>query len=391
MKKFVVSLVSIASVFVFAAWYFSPIQPVAWEPDPNVGLHKQFAPNNTLYQMPTKPVGTAIPNTQNVNQKQFLKGVGKGPEDIIIGNDGYLYTGYEDGRIIRVPVAQLIQAFHQTPSQNADIVDYEEYVNTNGRPLGLRFDSDNNLIVADAIKGLLLIDTTKNIHVLADQYKGEKLKFVDHLDIADDGTIWFSDASMRFDIHHYILDFLEASASGRLFSYDPKSQHLQLRLDNLFFANGVAVGPNSEYILVNETGTSEIHRLWVKDKKNNRKDIFIQHLPAMPDNIYYHEGIFWVGLPALREEKIEGLSKQLFLRRLLASLPISLLTASTEYGFVIGINTQGQVVYNLQSSQGYQSITTATPYQNYLFLGSIENDSIGMIQLPSMPAVGLYF
>jgi len=47
-----------------------------------------------------------------------------------------MYTGYRDGRIVRF---------------NADGM-HEEFVDTGGFPLGMRFDSDGNLIVADADK-----------------------------------------------------------------------------------------------------------------------------------------------------------------------------------------------------------------------------------------------
>ena len=38
-------------------------------------------------------------------------------------------------------------------------------------------------------------------------------------------------------------------------------------MSGLFFANGVTLGPNEDYVLVNETGMGRVHRLWLKGEK----------------------------------------------------------------------------------------------------------------------------
>ena len=101
---------------------------------------------------------------------------------------------------------------------------------------------------------LLAVSAQGEIEVLTDSVDGEKMLFVDDLDIAADGTIWFSDASTRHGYAHSMYDFLEGRPTGRLLSYDPASGETRVRLDKLFFANGVALGPDDEYVLVNETG-----------------------------------------------------------------------------------------------------------------------------------------
>ena len=69
----------------------------------------------------------------------------------------------------------------------------------------------------------------------------------------------------------------------------------------------------------------------------------------------------------------------------MASLPLSLIAPSDAgaYGFVIGINQSGEVIYNLQTDSGYSSITTALPHKNGLILGSLhENDMGWLSELP---------
>ena len=56
------------------------------------------------------------------------------------GPDGFLYTGLQDGRIMR---------FRPDGQGGAELV-----AQTGGRPLGLRFDAHGHLVVADAFRGL---------------------------------------------------------------------------------------------------------------------------------------------------------------------------------------------------------------------------------------------
>lgn len=376
MKKILLAILLVLGSVLLIMWVISPVRPVAWSPDPDDGLRGVYTPNDALFGRDSVAM-----------QQQFLLDVGKGPEDIVIGEDGYLYTGYDDGRIVRALVADILVAYSnssmssKTQNLSSGNIAFDEFANTQGRPLGLRFDAAGNLIVADAVRGILSIDKQRNIRVLVDEYEGKKLLFVDHLDIANDGTIWFSDASTRFDMPNFVYDFLEASSTGRLLSYNPTSGETRLRMDNLFFANGVAVGPDDEFVLINETGRAKIHRLWLQGDKAGSRDIFIEQLPAMPDNLYFKDGVFWVSLVTLRDPLVEGLAQRPLLRRLIGGVPKGLLKASSHYGFVIGVTPEGDVIQNLQSATGYQSITTAIEFQGHLFLGSLDNNSIAVIKI----------
>jgi sugar lactone lactonase YvrE len=66
-----------------------------------------------------------------------------GPEDIAIGTDGKIYTGLDDGSVVRF-----------LPDNGSPI---ETIINTAGRPLGMKF-FNNRLYIADAYKGLIYID-----------------------------------------------------------------------------------------------------------------------------------------------------------------------------------------------------------------------------------------
>ncbi len=328
----------------------APIVPMVWQAPSNPGLFGEFATNNQLAQL------------RHVSMPML------GPEDVACGPDGDYYTGLEDGRIVRF-------------TRRGEVSDFSD---TGGRPLGLVVDARGDLIVADAYRGLLRIDANGAVETLADSYQGERLRFVDDLDIAEDGTIYFSDASMRFEYHNNLLDFYEGSMTGRLFAFNPVTGELRLLLGSLFFANGVALGPDDAYVLVNETGLGRVQRVWLKGPNTGTSDMFVEHLPGTPDNINFDgDSIFWIAMPSLRAG-VDAVADQLLLRRLVSVLPQTLQeAAATPVSLVVGVDLEGQVVANLQDpALGYNYITSATPCGDSLWLGSLHMASVGQLQLP---------
>lgn len=89
--------------------------------------------------------------------------------------------------------------------------------------------------------------------MLTEEAEGLKLKLADAVDVAEDGIIYFSDASYKYNIEQYIYDFLEGRPHGRLLSYDPSTKQTKTLLSNLHFANGVAVSPDQNYVIFCET------------------------------------------------------------------------------------------------------------------------------------------
>jgi sugar lactone lactonase YvrE len=262
--------------------------------------------------------------------------------------------------------------------------EWVELGNTDGRPLGLRTDGQGGLWIADSMAGLLHMDANGEITVLAIDLDGVPLRFVDDLDVDSDGRIWFSDASQRFDYTQVALDFFEGSRTGRLLRYDPATQRTEVMMSGLFFANGVTLGPNEDYVLVNETGMGRVHRLWLKGDKAGQRDIFIDELPGTPDNIRFDgENTFWIAMPSLRAG-LDSLASLPRLRALLSFLPIPWLEAAAQpASFVIGVNLEGKVIHNLQDQDNpFHYITGVTPCGDKLYLGSLETEAIGVLQKP---------
>ncbi|SDI06782.1 Sugar lactone lactonase YvrE [Pseudomonas benzenivorans] len=341
----------IAAAALYLAATPSPIEPLAWQAPPAPAMSGVLEPNDTL-------------------MKAELLGLGQvqGPEDTAVDAQGRLYSGLHDGRIVRLGADGSLETF----------------ADTGGRPLGMDFDAAGQLIVADAYKGLLAIDAQGQIKVLSTEADGVPFKFTDDLDIAGDGTIYFSDASSRFEQPDYLLDLLEARPHGRLLSYDPSSGETRVLLKDLYFANGVALSAAEDFVLVNETYRYRITRYWLKGDKAGSHDIFIDNLPGLPDNLQGDRaGTFWVALPTPRKADADVLHRHPWLKAQLAKLPRALWPKAIPYGFAIALNERGEIVRSLHDTSGshLRMVTSVKPVGDYLYLGSLDNDRIGKLQI----------
>lgn len=368
----------LAAVGYVLAWP-TALDPVEVQVTPSQGFIGPFAPNDGLRRV------------------SFGTPVGQAPEDVTV-KDGYAYSGLEDGSVVRVridgmsptggPATVPVIPGVGTSSLPA-AGNFERVANTGGRPLGLQHDPFGNIVVADAKRGLLVITPQGQIYEAAKTFEGRPLRFVDDVDIAKDGMIYFSDATMRHSYDDYPLDFYEGQWTGRLFSFDPRTRAVQVLAQNLAFANGVALGPDEEYVLVNETGAHRITRRWLKGPKQGTQDVFIDNLPGYPDNISFNgRDLFWVALVGPRIKALEDSYKSIFMRKVmhrlssigLASLP----TNPDPYGCIVAINTQGQVVMTLQDPGGrvINTITSVNEKDGMLYIGSLATDKIATIQVP---------
>jgi len=329
-----------------------PIAPAAWTPGADPGLTGQYAQNTRLSPVQKLPLGD-----------------GHKPEDVALDAEGRIYAGFEDGRIA------VLQPDGTQPRIFAD---------THGRPLGLVFDPGGNLIVADAIKGLLSVNKSGEVKVLATEADGEKFGCLNDLDVGADGTIYFSEASKKFPMAQFTNDILEHQPNGRLLALDPRTQKPQTLLRDLYFANGVAVSPDQSFVLVVETGKYRIRRVWLKGPKAGQSDVFIDNLPGFPDGISSNgRDRFWLALVTPRQALFDRMLPHPFLRKIVARLPKFLQPSPKRYSFVLGLDTEGRVIENLQngSPDCYAQIANVVERNGALYFGSIGEDTVGRFAL----------
>jgi sugar lactone lactonase YvrE len=328
------------------------IDPQAWTPPEAPALTGVYETN------------TALAGVERLGQ-----GVGIGAEDVAIDRSGRIYGGFEDGRVVRL---------------QSDGTRPEMFAETGGRPLGMQFDRSGNLVVCDSPRGLISIAPDGTVKVLSTEQGGVAYRFADDVDIAIDGTVYFSDASSRFDFTQATDDLMEHRPNGRLLAYDPGAGTSRLVIDRLHFANGVAVSPDQSFVLVVETGKYRVHRHWLTGPRQGETEIFIDNLPGFPDGISSNgKGTFWLALVSPRKPDVDALLERPFLRKLIMRLPKAMIPAAENYGFVLGLDGSGRVVHNLQDpAASFAQISSVEEHDGKLFLGSLVEDAIGRIPVP---------
>ena len=342
------------AIIVGAAYLaFGPvsIDPVAWTPPPAPAMTGKYAPNDAL-----------------VRVRRLADGYGPGPEDIAIGPGGAIYTGYEDGRIVR---------FDKDGNQPKLIAD------TKGRPLGIAMAPDGGLYVADANMGLLKVSENGGVSVLATEADGVKFRFANEVAVGRDGTVYFTDSSSRWAFGKAIEDIFEHRPTGRLMAYDPTTKSVRVLIRKLQYANGVALSPDGSFVLVVETGWYRVRRYWLTGPKKGTADMFIENLPGFPDNITSDgKGTYWLALFTVRNPAADRLAGNPFLRKVVWRLPRILQPGPKRYGFAVALDANGKVVRTLQDPNGgFAPITSVVPSGNFLYLGSLEEHAIGRVEL----------
>jgi sugar lactone lactonase YvrE len=308
--------------------------------------------------------GTFAPNTRLATTEKLGEGAGHAPESVALDAEGRIYGGMDDGRIMRL----------QPDGSGAQL-----FAATGGRPLGMEFDREGNLIVADAVKGLLSIDREGRLTVLSTEADGVPYRTTNDLDIAADGTIYFSDASNKFPLTVYKWDIIEHRPNGRLLAYDPHTKSARLVIGGLYFANGVALSPDQTFVLVVETGKYRVRRVWLKGVRAGQSDIFIENLPGFPDGLSSDgRERFWLALITPRNRLLDALLPRPFLRKALLRIPAAFQPGPERYSFVLGLDTAGRVADNLQDPAGhFAQIASVYPRGDFLYFGSLGENSIG--------------
>ncbi|MEM7106465.1 MAG: SMP-30/gluconolactonase/LRE family protein [Bacteroidota bacterium] len=328
------------------------VDPVKWEAPAPPLMEGDYAINDYL-----------------ANIEIISTGEYHGPEDIAIDSSGQIFAGVEEGKILT----------WKPGDKEASI-----FADTKGRPLGLHFDSTGHLIVADAVKGLLSVSKAGKIEVLSTEANGKPFAFTDDLEIAPDGKIYFSDASWKWGVHDFVMDLMEQRPYGRLLVYDPSTKSTEVLLEDLYFANGIAVSKNNDFVLVNETGRYRITRYWVDGPNKGQSDIFIDNLPGFPDGVSFNgDDIFWVALPSPRKASVDQLHASPFMKKIMLRFPKWMHPKATRYGFVLGLDHGGNVIYNLQDPAGpFSQVTSVQQFGDEIFLGSLVEPAFAKIKVP---------
>jgi len=340
----------------------------------------------TYHALPPPPpteIGKGGPFEQNDKLREVSSiGLGRieAPEDVILDRNDVLYAGSRHGDIIR---------FFPPDYERMEV-----FAHIGGQPLGMAFDREDNLYVCIGGMGLYRIkpdgtvekvtdETNRSIYSVNDD---SRLRLADDLDITDDGLIFFSEATVRYEMDEWPVDGLEARGNGRIICYDTKTGTTHTALRGLKFPNGVAVASDGQSILFAETFGCSIKRYWFAGPKKGAVEVVMDNLPGYPDNINLaSDGNYWLALVGMRSPSLDLAWKMPgFRRRMAKRVPVDeWLFPNINTGCVVKFNEQGKILESFWDLKGlnHPMITSMREHRGYLYLGGILNNRIGRYKL----------
>ena len=311
-----------------------------------------------------------------------LIGVGKveAPEDVILDRHDNLFAGSRHGDIV---------LFHAPDYRRMEV-----FAHIGGQPLGLAFDRDDNLNVCIGGMGLYKVTPQREVIKVSDETNrswhsindDSRLRLADDLDIADDGRIFFSEATTRYEMHEWPVDGLEARGNGRIVCHDPRDGSTHTVLRGLRFPNGIAIAGDGQSILFAETWGCCIKRYWFDGPRKGQVAMVIDNLPGYPDNINLaSDGNYWLALVGMRSPAYDlALRMPGFRRRMATRVPLDeWLFPNINTGCVLKFSESGQVLETFWDLGGanHPMITSMREHRGYLYLGGILNNRIGRYKL----------
>ena len=340
----------------------------------------------TYLQLPAAPSTAADSGTAYAMNDRlrdvYAIGVGQveSPEDVILDDNDDLYCGSRHGDIVRFFAP--------------DYKKMEIYAHIGGQTLGMAFDAHNNLCVCVGGMGLYRVSPERKVEKLTDETNrsmlsvidDSRLRLADDLDIAPDGRIFFSEATIRYEMHDWHTDALEGRGSGRIICYDPRTKHTHTVLSNLIFPNGICIGSDGQSILFAETWGCTIKRYWFDGPRTGQVEVLIPNLPGYPDNINRaSDGNYWCGLIGMRSQVFDlAMRKPGFRTRMVKQLQVDeWFSPNLNTGCVIKFNERGEVLESLWDLHGvnHPMITSMREHRGYLYLGGLSNNRIGRHKL----------
>lgn len=341
----------------------------------------------------------------------------QGSETIIFDQEGQMYGMNKHSELIHFTnLLPKKKSFIETNKNgNTWLADVNVVANLGlGRPLGGKFCIHNNkegnrkmLYFADSVMGLGRIDLEKNhpkVEIVATHvfHKGKNipLHFVDDVDIGGKtGHIYFSSATQIQNVWHTSMynskiDFLRGKRTGKLVRYKPETDEVDVLVDNLWFANGVAIDREEKFVLAVETFSGRVLKYHLIGPKKGETEVIVPTLAGYPDGVdcdFSPGGLCYVTI-VYRQSFLLDLIYSLpslaetFVRTILMMVPPWSMPEAIKYGGVLEFDpndgNEGSMRL-LQDPTGddIHTINGVTVHSGKLYFGSLANNFIGVYNL----------
>jgi sugar lactone lactonase YvrE len=327
------------------------IDPVRWQPPPVDPLPDPPSANLTIVGVP-----------------------GNAPEDVVVDAHGQIWTGVDDGRIVRI-----------SPDGEPTVVG-----ETAGRPLGLAVARDGRLLVCASPGGLLAMDTDSGkFETLVDEVDGRRLQFCSNVTEMPDGTIFFTESTSAFTYSHYMGAILEARGRGSLFRRDPDGTVLTV-LPGLYFANGVTSTADGTALVVAETQGRRLSKYWLAGPKAGTVTPLAVNLPGMPDNLSTGaDGRIWCAMVTPANPLADRLAQgPPILRKMLWRLPDRMQPKPESVVWAVAFHPDsGEAVAGVRTTHpSFGLVTGMVEADGRLWMGCIGAPAVAYAELSSLGA-----
>jgi sugar lactone lactonase YvrE len=295
---------------------------------------------------------------------------GNGPEDVVVDAAGQLWTGLEDGRILRI-----------APERGEPTV----VADTGGRPLGLHIARDGRVLVCDSHRGLLALDPASGtLEVLVESVDGRRLKFCSNVTETADGTIYFTESTSDFHFEHYTAPIVEARGRGGLFRLGTDGTVTTL-VDGLYFANGVTPTADGSALVFAETQARRLSKYWLAGPQAGSVTPLAVNLPGMPDNLSTGaDGRIWTAMVSEANGALEWLLPRApIIRKLVWRLPDRLQPRINPEIWAVAFDPDnGAPVAGLRTKHpDFGAVTGVVEAAGKLWLGTISFATVAHVDL----------
>uniref|UniRef100_A0A7S2VXW8 Strictosidine synthase conserved region domain-containing protein n=1 Tax=Eucampia antarctica TaxID=49252 RepID=A0A7S2VXW8_9STRA len=342
----------------------------------------------------------------------------QGAETIMFDQDGEMYVMTKNADLIHVTNLIPDNNRKRNSNNNVWLADVNVVAKLGlGKSLGGKIHSDSQkekkktLYFADSVMGLArlnLKDDRPKVELVATYLKDDTpLHFVDDIDIGTKtGHVYFSSAT---DIPNYArdmkqwqttmynskIDFLRGKRTGKLLRYNPDTDEVDVLLDKIWFANGVAVDKDENFVLVVETMAARVLKYHLTGPKKGTSEVLLHNMTGYPDGVgcSITSGLCYVALYGSGSVVMEILYTlpsivETFVRTLFMMMPLWILPSAKAYSGILefdpykgGDNNSEVRLFQDPTGKDIHSITGVTEHSGKLYLGSIVNEFIGVYDL----------
>jgi hypothetical protein len=221
------------------------------------------------------------------------------------------------------------------------------------------------------------------------------------------------------------MGLVENESSGKIVKYEADSRRSTVLLEGLTFPNGIELNDAKDGLIFLESGTRRVLKLYIKGPKTGQKEVLIETLPGIPDNIRRSSSkteTYWIALFSAKNASspgllTDGLADKPLLRKCLFRFTFHLgsglewlghtfnyvplkeigfglktfhipIKLTKEYGMVLEMDNKGTILRSLHSPDAstttlseVRDVVEAKTGKRVLYLGSFYNDYLGKLVL----------